>query len=103
MIDIDDSLFALPAAPAPERRGKRGEDFWRRAGKSSMTSSRLAGVSCERSEAIQRNVVRPTVVDCLVAIARRKTGVRPGALRRLAIDGGSSTLWRRAPKVSATP
>jgi hypothetical protein len=44
MIKIDDSLFALPAAPAPERRGERGEDFWRAAGKSSTTSSRLAGV-----------------------------------------------------------
>jgi len=50
MIDIDDSLFALPAAPAPERRGKRGEDFWRGAGKSSMTSSRLAGLSRRPSQ-----------------------------------------------------
>jgi hypothetical protein len=78
MIEIDDSLFALPAAPAPERRGKRGE-------------------------AIQRNGVRPTILDCFVAIARRKTGVLPDALSLLAIDGGSSTLWRRALKVSATP
>jgi len=46
MIDIDDSLFAPPAAPAPERRG---EDLWRAAGKGGMTFQVDSQASSRRS------------------------------------------------------